>query len=386
MPLNTYHLSYWEKDVFFPFFDAVVIGGGITGMSTSIRLAELRPDWKIAVVERGPLPIGASTRNAGFACFGSPTELLDDLDQQPESKVFALVERRWKGLEKLRQRLGDQVIRYNACGGYELFLSKDEEDHQQCIGMLPYLNRQLADITGLSQTFIPADGKLSAMGLKGARHLIENPLEASIHPARMMRAWMELADKMDIHRINGLEITNIEQESSQLQLITSYGWSITAGRVVVATNGFARQLMGDLPLQPARNQVLITHQVKGLSQRLSGCYHYDRGYYYFREVDGRLLLGGARNEDSQGEQTDDFGFNPLIRKALLDMLHTVILPGEEVAIDHWWSGILGVGKQKDPLLFWHGDRILVAVRLGGMGVAIGTLLGEEAADMLLERS
>ena len=69
----TYQLSYWEKSVFFDQVDAVIIGSGIVGLSAALSLKEQKPNWKVIVLERGPLPIGASTRNAAIACSGSVT-------------------------------------------------------------------------------------------------------------------------------------------------------------------------------------------------------------------------------------------------------------------------------------------------------------------------
>ncbi|MCB9063498.1 MAG: FAD-binding oxidoreductase, partial [Halobacteriovoraceae bacterium] len=115
---------------------------------------------------------------------------------------------------------------------------------------------------------------------------------------------------------------------------------------------------------------------------LRGCFHYDRGYYYFRNIDNRILLGGGRNLDKQGETTDEFGTTPLIRNALLRLLKEVILPGREVAVDSWWSGILGVGSRKAPIIRQVSPHVVAAVRLGGMGVAIGMLVGEEGAEVV----
>jgi hypothetical protein len=49
-----------------------------------------------------------------------------------------------------------------------------------------------------------------------------------------------------------------------------------------------------------------------------------------------------------------------------------------------WSGILGIGEEKKPIITQYSDNIFTAVRLGGMGVAIGILVGKEGADLLLK--
>jgi cation diffusion facilitator CzcD-associated flavoprotein CzcO len=79
--LNIKDLSFWEKSLYFESLDFTIIGAGIVGLSTAIFLKEKFPRSKILILERGYLPSGASTKNAGFACFGSPTELYDDLSK-----------------------------------------------------------------------------------------------------------------------------------------------------------------------------------------------------------------------------------------------------------------------------------------------------------------
>ncbi len=62
------------------------------------------------------LPLGASTKNAGFACFGSMSEILADLEQHNEAEVLDLLQQRVQGLNQLRTLLGDKAIGYQACG------------------------------------------------------------------------------------------------------------------------------------------------------------------------------------------------------------------------------------------------------------------------------
>ena len=120
-------LSFWEKESFFKNIDVAIIGSGIVGLSAALTIKEKTPSVRVVIFERGALPEGASTRNAGFACFGSITELLDDLETHSEDEVFALVEKRYKGLLKLRQRLGDKNLDYKEWGGYEIFKSSNQD-------------------------------------------------------------------------------------------------------------------------------------------------------------------------------------------------------------------------------------------------------------------
>src|SRR3954463_11616076 len=118
-------LSYWEKQSLLN-YDIIIIGSGIVGLSAALSLKEKNAAKRILVLERGILPTGASTKNAGFACIGSLTEILDDLTTMTEDEVLQLVELRYKGLRRLRARLGDKEIGYGENGSYEL-ISKQEE-------------------------------------------------------------------------------------------------------------------------------------------------------------------------------------------------------------------------------------------------------------------
>jgi glycine/D-amino acid oxidase-like deaminating enzyme len=197
----------------------------------------------------------------------------------------------------------------------------------------------------------------------------------------MMAALIRIAGEKGIPIYNGINIRQLEDTSQGVELETEFGWTLRVPQVLVAVNGFASRLYPHLEVTPARNQVLITKPVVGLS--IEGCFHYDRGYYYFRNIDGRILLGGGRNLAMKVEQTDDFGSNELIRNALTQLLNSVICPNQVVEIDTWWTGILGLGPVKKPIIERVSPHVTVSVRLSGMGVAIGTLVGQEGAELAL---
>jgi glycine/D-amino acid oxidase-like deaminating enzyme len=86
-------LSYWEIKNWFSNVDFTIVGSGIVGLHTAIRLRERFPKAKIILLEKGALPQGASTKNAGFACFGSVSEIIDEykktlLEQQTAKYNF----------------------------------------------------------------------------------------------------------------------------------------------------------------------------------------------------------------------------------------------------------------------------------------------------------
>ena len=79
-------ISYWEKTQLLH-YDLVVLGGGITGIFVLFTLEKNNPTASIAILERGLFSSEASTKNAGFACFGSLSELIED-ESELERKII----------------------------------------------------------------------------------------------------------------------------------------------------------------------------------------------------------------------------------------------------------------------------------------------------------
>lgn len=376
-----YTLSYWERQSFLPDPDVVVVGSGIVGLAAAIHLKTLDPSLRVMVLERGPLPVGASTRNAGFACFGSLTELLDDLTRMTEDEVLGIVEKRWTGLQRLRGLLGDAVMDYQGHGGYEMFTEAEEHIFRQCADRIPDFNKKIGQITGHPEVYKVVDERLPRFGFAGVRRLILNQPEGQVHTGRLMSALLDKAREAGVTLVNGVGVRGFEDSGQGVEIETEYGWTLRTRRLLVCVNGFAQRLLPQLEVTPARNQVLITRPIPGLP--VEGCFHYDRGYFYFRNIDGRILLGGGRNLDPETEKSDLFDANAGIRAALVKLLYEVVCPDSRPEVDYWWTGILGLGPVKKPIIQHVSPNVAVAVRLSGMGVAIGTLVGQEGAELAL---
>ena len=370
------NISYWERDSFLQSADFTVIGSGIVGINAALKWKEKYPTSRVVVIERGTLPSGASTKNAGFACFGSISELVEDIELHGEKSVFDLVAKRWKGLSCLRTKLGDATIDYQEHGGYELFL-ENAIDYEKLKKYIPFLNDRLKAIIGQSNVFSIVDDA-NEFGFGKQAKLIRNKVEGQLHPGIMMQAFIRMAIAKGIIVLTGATVKNWEENATGVYIQTPL-LELKTERLLIATNGFTPQLLPEIDLQPARNQVIVTQPIPNLS--FKGCFHYDRGYYYFRNIGNRILLGGARNLAPELETTAEFGESAIIQQGLMKFLREVILPNQKVEIEQKWSGILGVGISKKPIVQRISERIGLAVRLGGMGVAIGTLIGEEGVEL-----
>lgn len=373
-------LSYWEREQYLNNVDVVIAGSGIVGLHAALALKRQQPSLNVLVAERGALPSGASTKNAGFACFGSITELMDDLTHMPENDVFRLVEKRFKGLVKLRANIGDANMKLEMWGGYEVFDTRGQ--YEECADRMDWFNERLKQIVGLNPVYANADAKIASFGLGRVKHMIHNRGEGQIDTGRMMSALIDKAKTAGVKLLNGLEILRWEEEEKGLTIITGNGFNIKTKKLIVCTNGFAKQLLPNEDVEPARAQVLVTNEIPGL--KLRGTFHYDKGYYYFRNIGDRVLFGGGRNLDFQAENTTAHALTPLVQDKLDELLREMIIPGTHYSIDMRWAGTMGVGKAKSPIVKQVAENIFCAVRMGGMGVALGSLTGEEVAELTLK--
>lgn len=373
-------LSYWEQQSFVS-YNHIVIGAGIVGLSTAIELKGKYPAHSVLVLERGLLPTGASSRNAGFACMGSLTEILDDSQYADEAEIVKLYDWRKQGLELLRNRLGDTAIGYKSNGSYELI----GDNELPALDKIDYINNLLLPVTK-QPAFTLVNDKIDAFGFgkQAVKALVENTCEGELHTGMMLRALTDYALTKGVEIKTGAEVCRFDEEENSVVVFVADPvrdelLRLHCNTLSICTNAFTKQLLPDVDVVPGRGQVVITEPIQGL--KFKGVYHFDRGYYYFREIDGRVLLGGGRNLDFEGEATTDLSLTELIQKDLEEKLRTVILPDTDFTIAQSWAGIMAFGKTKQPIVRAFSNRVYGAFRMGGMGVA----LGSDVARSLVEK-
>lgn len=367
------NLSYWEIKSWFSNIDFLIVGSGIVGLSTALSLRKKHPTSKIVIIEKGIFPNGASTKNAGFACFGSLSEIINDLENHTEKEVIDLVHNRWKGLNLLRNNLGDKHIGFKQFGGFEIFNS--DKEFENCFKNKSKINELLQPVFKENVfSFISNNFGFNSVNEK----LAFNKFEGQIDTGMMMQTLLKKAYQNNIQIINATEVTRISDHANvTVQLNNKFEFDCK--KVFIATNGFANSLLNEA-IKPARAQILITKPIHNLS--IKGTFHLDKGYYYFRNIDNRILFGGGRNLALETEETTEFGQTTLIQNKLEELLKTTILPNTKFEIEHRWSGIMGIGNQKQTITKSISNNVFCGIRLGGMGVAIGSLIGEELASLL----
>jgi glycine/D-amino acid oxidase-like deaminating enzyme len=370
-------LSYWERSSFIH-HDLIIVGSGLVGLSTALHYQLAHPKKKVAVIERGLFPSGASTKNAGFVCFGSISELAENARTDSQDELLSLVEKRYKGGLELRQLLGDSNIDYRPVGGYELDFNGELDERINTFNdwLKPLFKHPV---------FSDARDKIPAFGFDQTKvkGLVKNQFEGSIDTGKMMDAFARKAREAGVQFYTQTEVLHYVEQTNGVEVAVSTAegsLQLFTGQLALCTNAFTKALLPEADLEPGRGMVLVTKPMAWTPPQ--GTFHYNSGYNYFRNAGNRILLGGARHLDLKGEATTKEGINSRLESQLKEDLKSFIAPERPLEIDYAWSGIMAFGEGKAPLLLNPSSRVHAAVRLGGMGVALGTGLGKELAQRL----
>ncbi|WP_069130506.1 NAD(P)/FAD-dependent oxidoreductase [Rhodohalobacter halophilus] len=357
--------SFWEREEWLKSPDLLVIGAGIVGASAALFYKEKYPDHDVIVVDKGFAPEGASTRNAGFACIGSVSEHLADLEIAGEETVMGRIERRWNGLKKLKSTMGEEAIGYESVGGHEIFT--DDQLFEECRDKMDWLNQKMEVAIGEADVY-------SVKEFEGYPAIF-NRLEGAINSGLLMRSLHQKLAEAGVRVLWNSKVSSVETKRVEFE----EGVALTPQKILSAVNGFTSNLIKK-PIQPARGFVFVTELIKDLKWR--GTFHHDRGYVYFRNVGDRLLLGGARNLAKDEETTNQFGVNPKIKEYLYGFANDVLKLPSDWKVDIEWSGIMGMTENKEPILEQIEPGLFVAAGLSGMGIAVGMEVASQAVNMI----
>lgn len=361
-----YRQSFWEAVFYNQTYDLIVVGAGLTGQSTAHFFKKEYPDAQVLIVDRGVFPIGASTRNAGFACIGTVGEHLADLEIDSEEKLKERIKDRFQGLQLLKSTLGEEEIEYQETGGWEIIPGKEEYEK---------LSSQIDRFNGWMNELIGEKDLYEAGSYNGITS-IYNRCEGMLHPGKMVKRLYQLNRELGIEYRWNTPIRDVDQD--QGKVIVDELLSFEAEKIVIATNAFTKQIIPDRVIKPARGYVFVTNELELLNWK--GTFHYDKGYVYFRNLgENRLLMGGGRSIDPQGEETDEFGINEHVKGFLLYFAEEYLQLPANWKVEQEWSGIMGFTESKSPIFEKLSDRCLVVAGLSGMGVALGMQMGKKAA-------
>ena len=269
------------------------------------------------------------------------------------------------------------------CGGYELYDNFDKVSSEQLKENINYINSLFKSITDKKKTYKLVDETISTFGFGNTKHLVKNNLEGYLHSGKLISALLSKVQGMGVQVFTQTEIKSFEESGDFVQLYTNHSLNISTKQMLICTNAFAKNLLPEEDIVPARGQIILTSPIENLPWK--GTFHSDQGFYYFRNLGNKVLLGGARNKAFEEEGTTDMNTSSFIQSELEKYLSEVVLPkfkGQYI-VENRWAGIMAMGSEKMPIVKEVRPNVFCCIRMSGMGVALAPIVSQQIAEMML---
>jgi gamma-glutamylputrescine oxidase len=335
--------------------DVAVVGGGVTGLACALTLA--KGGRRVRLHEARTIASGASGRNGGFALRGGAMPYDRAKATLGAERAVVLWQLSEQTLDRMEGLAGDALRRVGS-----LRLAADEQEIEE-------LRAEYAALSddGFAVEWVDEPPGPLADRYAGA---VTHPRDGALHP----RCWVR---RLAAHAAEaGVEIREGERVESLTEL--------EADAVVVASDGYPSRLLGSIEdlVQPRRGQVVVTEPLGG---RLYERPHYARrGFDYWQQLpDGRLVVGGRRDTDLEGQSTAQEATTPEIQAALETLVRELV--GRRPAITHRWSGIFGESPDALPLVgsVPGHDGVWISRGYSGHGNVLGLACGDLVAKAIL---
>lgn len=375
--------SYWldrstrtEKKT----YDVVIVGAGISGLSTAFWLNKEDPTLKIAIVEKNRIGFGASGRNAGFITCGSVehfNRLISKHGLQEAVEIWKFAETNLKLLQENIIQEDSTKIEFTKRGAYSLAAQDNEFRELQNVAKT------------MSELNIPVEVYNSDEVLKnvGATNFVGGIKyldDAETNPYLLLEL-MQSKIKADLYEMT--EAHRYEETSEGTRILKTDNGDFECSMIIYCLNGYSPNLHPYFAdkIYPTRAQILMMDKAPAFMD--GPCY---ANFYldYFRQMpNGSLLIGGFRQLEKATEVGYSDHITDVIQNALHDFVKTHLPTLHDKKVTHRWSGIMGFSRDGQPLIgaLPEDNQIYFAGGYTGHGIGLAFHTGKCLTDLIFGR-
>ncbi|WP_146584857.1 NAD(P)/FAD-dependent oxidoreductase [Puniceibacterium confluentis] len=362
--------------------DVAIIGGGFTGLSAALHLAQDKV--RVAVLDARAPGWGASGRNGGFCCLGGA------------KASNRLLLRRFGAAGLTDWRAAEMA----AIGTVENLLQTygiDADTHSRGETQIAHTPRAMAALrSGISEIaagygvtpHLTEPAELRKAGLNGPFHgALTIPLGFALNPRKYLDGLAQAARRFGVRIHADTPVTHLVHKGGKTRLHTPHG-NVSADRVIIATNGYSSE---DLPdwlrarYLPVQSSVLVTRPLTQTEQDNQGWTSAQMAYdtrtmlHYFRKMPDNRFLFGMR-----GGLRATAGAEAAIRRKIRSDFHAMFPAWSGVEITHNWSGLVCLMANLTPYAGPVPELPGVFVGMGyhGNGVAMASYTGRLLAALV----
>ncbi|WP_417713431.1 NAD(P)/FAD-dependent oxidoreductase [Pseudophaeobacter arcticus] len=380
---------WWDETIAAPLWpqqagemqvDVAIIGGGFTGMSAALHLAE--SGARVAVLEAESPGWGASGRNGGFCCQGGTM-----LSGSTMQRKF--------GSDATNTYMAGELAAIDLVHGLldrhgiEADIhSKGETRMAHSPRAMAALRREAEEITAAGGTpHLLEQRDLADQGLNGKFHgALTTPVGFGLNPRKYLFGIARAAGNAGARLFQNSPVTNLTSGSGD-HVLTTPGGQVRAKQVIIATNGYSwdglpKWLSGRY--LPAQSSVMVTRPLREDELQAQGWFSDQMAYdtrnllHYFRLMPDRRFLFGMRGGLFSSPRAE-----AAIRRLLRSHFEKLFPAWRSVEGTHFWSGMVCMSRNLVPFVGPIPDTpgMFAGLCYHGNGVAMGSYAGRLLADL-----
>lgn len=358
--------------------DVCVVGGGFTGVSTALNLAERGYD--VVLLEANKIGWGASGRNGGQVCSGYSASMdsLEGWVGKGDAKLLFDIAEEAKGI--IRERVARHAIDCDLRWGYFNAATKPkhldwmraaEKSWSRDYGYGDYV---LAETPAAAREHVNSAAYIGGLYDGGAGHL--HPLNYCLGLARAAEAaGARLFEDSAVTALKGTE-------AGEEPVAVTAGGSVRARFLVLAGNAYLGGLLPKIgrKIMPMGNFIGATvplgeNRARDLIPGDAAVCDWNFILNYYRmSADHRLLFGGLASYSRLPP--------PNLHKSLRSVMTGVFPSLDEVAFEQVWGGMVGITVERTPHLGRLGNCVYFAHGFSGNGVALTGVAGKILAEAI----